>query len=115
VTAVTRRRKAPAIPLAGIVKTVFAPRITRTGLTRPECWGARTTDGIWAFDREDEPGTPWTVTSLPARIVVTTYMPSLRACRVYVANGGAAADLERIEAHERGEHKAERDTSCVKC
>jgi hypothetical protein len=84
-------------------------------MTSPECWGARTVDGIWGFDREDEPGTPWTVTHLPAGIVVCTYLGSLMQCRRYVGAGWAEADLGRLQAHERGEHKDQRDTSCVKC
>lgn len=84
-------------------------------MTRPECWGARTADGIWVFDREDEPGTPWTVTHLPTRTVVCTYLGSLRQCRRYVAAGWAETDLGRLQAHERGEHKDQRDISCVKC
>lgn len=34
----------------------------RTGWTRRECWGARTTDGTWDLVRLDEPGTRWVVT-----------------------------------------------------
>lgn len=105
--------------LVPVVKTQFYPRITRSGLTRPECWEARTEDDLWQFEREDSPGTPWLVYSLP-RIADDSYalpvavLSSLRACRACVASGQAQADLDRLLAHERGEH-AERDPSCRRC
>lgn len=110
-SAATRRRKAPAVPLADIVKTRFLP--TRGGGT--QCWSARTTDGIWGLDREDKSGTPWSVIHLPTEIVTDSYVGTLTDCRAYVASGQALADLELIQAHLRGEHETERDTSCPKC
>ena len=97
--------------LAPVEKTLFLP--TRGG--GRQCWAARTTDKDWGMNREDEAGTPWSVTHLPTGIVVDRYVPSLTDCRAYVASGQALADLEFIQAHERGEHEAERNTSCVKC
>lgn len=104
-----------AVPLADIEKTRILPRRTRSGQTKPECWGAKTTDGTWGMDREDEPGTPWSVTHLPTGIVADPCVGTLDDCRAYVASGQAKADLELILAHERGEHEAERDTSCPRC
>lgn len=95
-----------ALALAPITKTAFARRITRggRGLTEHrECWAAETTDGVWKFDREDSPGTPWLVYhrqsaadgSLP---VPVTLCGTLRACRVAVAEGWAADELAKRKA-----------------
>jgi hypothetical protein len=100
-----------AVPLAPVDKTRMLP--TRGGGT--QCWAAKTKDGTWSMAREDEAGTPWSVTHLPTGIVVDRYVGTLDDCRAYVANGGAQADLERIQAHQRGEHKAERDKTCPRC
>jgi len=112
-----------SVTLAPIIKTQFARRIIHggRGLTeRKECWGAETTDGVWSFDREDSPGTPWLVYHQPSvkdgsLTTPVSLQGSLRACRWYVAMGWAEADLERLLAHEQGEHAGERDPRCVKC
>lgn len=110
-----------ALALAPVVKTRMAHRLTRGGVTRSaECWGARTTDGIWDFEREDSPGTPWLVYHQPSVADGSLPTPvslrgSLRDCRWYVAAGHAAADLDRLHAHRRGEHAENRDPSCGKC
>lgn len=102
-------------PLAPIRKTRMAQRITRSGLTRSrECWGAQTTDGVWDFERTEEPGTPWSVGHTPTGTVVGLHS-TLRACRAYVAAGDAQRDLDRLLAHERGDHKAQRDSWCSRC
>jgi hypothetical protein len=102
----------PAVStLAPVDKTRMLP--TRGGGT--QCWSAKTKDGTWAMDREDEAGTPWSVTHLPTGIVVDSYVGTLDDCRAYVANGGAQADLELIQSHRRGEHESERNMSCPKC
>jgi hypothetical protein len=106
-----------SVPLAPIVKTDFHRRFIHggRGLTeRKECWGARTTDGAWDFDREESPGTPWIVIHRATRIAVNQ-QGNLRACRWYVAAGHAEADLKRLQAHDRGEHAAARDTYCGRC
>lgn len=93
-----------AAALAPIVKTAFARRITRSGLTRSrECWAAETTDGAWKFDREDSPGTPWLVYSTAAVADGSYPLPvmfcgTLRACRVAVAEGWAADELAKRKA-----------------
>ena len=97
--------------LAAVEKTRMLP--TRGGGV--QCWSAKTTDGTWGMDREDEPGTPWAVTHLPTGIVTDRYVGTLTDCRAYVASGQATADLELIQAHDRGEHESERNTSCPKC
>lgn len=101
--------------LAPIIKTQFARRVTRGGLTRsPECWGAQTADGTWDLTREESSGTPWIVIHRETGIAVNM-CGTLRACRAYVAAGHAGADLARLQAHDRGEHKAERDVRCGRC
>lgn len=75
-----------------IVKTDFARRITRSGLTSQECWGAETEDGTWRFVREDSPGTPWLVyhRSHPTPVSI---LGSLKKCERYVEAGHADFDL----------------------
>ncbi len=105
----------PTADLAPIVKTQFAQRITRNGLTKSrECWQAETTDGVWVFGREDSPGTPWLVIHKATGEMVHL-TGTLRACRVYVATGAADEALGRIQAHERGEHGKTRDSRCSRC
>jgi hypothetical protein len=104
-------------PLAPIIKTVMAKRIIHGGrgvTQRSECWGARTTDGVWDFEREESPGTPWVVIHRETRETVHL-CGTLRGCRWFVAAGHAQAALERQQAHERGQHAAQRDSWCVKC
>jgi hypothetical protein len=104
-------------PLAPIVKTQFAQRITHggTGLTRHrECWGAETADGVWDFEREDSPGTPWLTYHKDTRKLVNL-SGTLRQARIFVASGGAQRELDRLLAHDRGEHKEQRDPRCGRC
>lgn len=110
-SALTWTRKAPAVPLAPVIRTRF---LLTLGGAR-QCWGAVTTDALWDFEREDEPGTPWSVTHVPTGIVVDRYAGTLTDCRAYVASGQAQADLELIQSHERGQHEADRDKACPKC
>jgi hypothetical protein len=101
--------------LAPVVRTQFMPRITRNGRTKAlECWAAETTDGVWRFGREDSPGTPWLVTHKASGVMVHL-TGNLTACREYVGAGHAQKDLDRIRAHERGEHDAARNSWCGRC
>lgn len=81
--------------LAPVDKTMLP---TRGG--RRQCWSAVTTDKAWGFAREEDGTTSWTVTHLPTRTVVDSFVPTLTDCRAYVASGQAQADLERIQAAE---------------
>lgn len=104
-------------PLAPIRKTVFAHRIIQRGTAvteRRECWAAVTLDDKWDFERVEVPGTPWLVRHRLTGIVVDS-AGSLTDCRAYVASGGARKDLELIQAHQAGEHSAQRKPACVKC
>jgi hypothetical protein len=106
-----------SIPLAEIRKTRFAHRIIRRGTAlteRAECWEAVTTDGLWIFEREESPGTPWIVRHKPTGEFVDL-RSTLRDCRWYVAAGHAQAMLERLQAHDRGEHDGQHDSWCARC
>lgn len=105
------------IPLAPVTETVHRPRIIRRGraVTRHlECWQAITTDGVWLLVREESRGTPWLI-SHQATDTVVDEAGSLRQCRVMIASGHAQAQLERLLAHERGEHAGQRDSWCPRC
>lgn len=107
----------PKAALAPIVKTQMHRRFIRRGTAlteREECWAAETIDGVWKFGREDSPGTPWIIIHKASDETVHL-TGNLRACRAYVAAGHAQRDLERLQAHERGEHDAGRDSRCVRC
>jgi hypothetical protein len=101
------------VPLAPVIKTQVFPRITRSGLTRPECWAAQTADGAWNLGREDSPGTPWLVIHAATGIEIDL-RSTLRDCQAFIAAGHADAGLARIQAHGRGEHAA-RDSWCRRC
>jgi hypothetical protein len=89
--------------LAPVDKTMLP---SRSG--RRQCWAARTKDGIWAFAREEDKTTSWTVRHLPTKTVTEGFFGSLRQCRAYVASGEAQEDFDRIqaEAATRGEASA---------
>lgn len=57
----------------------------RTG--RKETCYAVSTDGVWGYEREDGPGTPWVITHLPTGEWM--YAPSLPKARAYTASGAA--------------------------
>lgn len=92
--------------LIPIKKTRFNHRIIGNDPTHltphKECWAAVSEDGIWAFERIEEPGTPWITTHVPSGRVMDR-SGNLTKARKYVTFY-AEADLERLEAHERGEH-----------
>jgi hypothetical protein len=67
--------------------------------------------GEWIFDRVTD-GT-WTA-RMPGRAPVKGSLRSMSACRTYVNSGRAAADLNRAQSHDRGEHET-RDRKCPKC
>ena len=64
-----------------------------SGRTRKECWGATSTCGTWKYDREDAPGTPWTITHIPTgRTLAAT---SLLAARRWTGSGNAVEEICR--------------------
>jgi hypothetical protein len=68
---------------------VRSPRLRGSTRAR-ECWFATTEDGEWAFERLDEPGTPWQVIHWPGterHERVTALFGSLRSARTCVERG----------------------------
>ena len=84
----------------------------RTG--RLEAWSAKSRDGVWAYERIEDTGTLWDAIHLPTGLSGGLY-GTLSAARAATADGTALAYVERIQAHERGEHKDERDIRCGRC
>lgn len=91
------RRVLPQIRKTEMAATFRAP-VSRPGAdTRPECWGAETTDGAWAFERmEGERYLKWALiyrlplegeTEAPKYGTLVTYGSSLRSLREQIANG----------------------------
>lgn len=81
---------------------------------RREAWEAKSRDGVWAYQRLEISGTPWEVRHLPSRTAGDWY-GTLTAARAATADGSALAFVERILAHERGEHDGNRDVRCGRC
>jgi hypothetical protein len=81
---------------------------------RMEAWQYKSRDGIWRYDRIEDTGTPWQVVHLPTGIGAD-YYGNISAARAATADGSALACVERVQAHERGEHKAERNPACIMC
>jgi hypothetical protein len=81
---------------------------------RIENWEAISADGTWVYRRMEISGTPWTVEHVPSEVEAGWY-GSLPAAREATASGSAMASVERILAHQRGEHDAERVPACVRC
>ena len=80
---------------------------------RLENWSAETRDGNWLLIREESAGTPWLTIHRETRTEVGLH-GTLRAARVFIADGHADDQLALLQAHERGEH-ADRDPRCVRC
>ena len=75
---------------------------------RRETWEAETVDGEWAFERIEEPGTPWIVAHWPKTDrteTATTWFGTLKAARQAVERGidNWLPSVQHAK-HERGEH-----------
>lgn len=86
---------------------------------RSECWGATTDDGLWAFERLEEPGTPWQVVHLPntpQAEIATTWFGTLKSARQAVERG-LDRWLPSVQhaAHARGEHTTRDPYGCRMC
>lgn len=92
-------------PEGGISVTVTKTRLTpiriveqatnlRTG--RAEIWEAVSEDGVWAYKREEGPGTPWVVIHVPTDR--WTFYSSLLKARRATADGSALSYLDAEEA-----------------
>jgi len=81
---------------------------------RLENWAAASRDGVWKYERLEISGTPWAVIHVPTGTEGNWY-GTLAAARAATADGSALEYVERVQAHERGEHKAERNPFCGRC
>ncbi len=81
---------------------------------RLENWAAASRDGVWKYERIEDTGTPWAVIHVPTGTEGNWY-GTYTAARAATADGSALAYVERLLAHDRGEHKAERNTRCPRC
>ena len=89
----------------------FAGTLRQDGtgrVLRRECWEATTTDGLWAFERIEEPGTPWIIVHFPRTPLAETIpytWGTLKAAREALERG---LDLwlpsTQRAAHANGEH-----------
>ena len=81
---------------------------------RLEAWAAESRDGIWRYARLEISGTPWVAIHLPTETEGRWY-GTLTDARAATADGSALAYIERLLAHDRGEHAAQRDPCCGRC
>lgn len=81
---------------------------------RAQAWQAASRDGTWRYDRLEISGTPWVAVHLPTGTEGSWY-GTLTAARAATADGTALAYIERLLAHDRGEHRAGRDPACGRC
>jgi hypothetical protein len=109
-TTATRPRK-PRRTLTPATVTARYPAF-RSG--RLEAWEARSDDGVWLYRRLEISGTPWSVVHVPSAIEANWH-GTLTAAREATASGSALAAVERVQAHDRGEHAAERVPMCGRC
>jgi hypothetical protein len=63
---------------------------------RMEIWSAVSTDGVWEYERDEVPGTPWAVRHVPTDRWY--YEPSLPKARAATASGAALKHLDAITA-----------------
>lgn len=107
----TQRARKPRRELTPVDITARFPAF-RSG--RLENWSAASRDGVWKYERLEDAGTPWSVVHVPTGTEGSWY-GTLTAAREATANGSALEYVERIQAHQRGEHKTERDIRCGRC
>lgn len=86
----------------------------RTG--RQESWAAVSRDGEWRYERLEITGTPWAVIYTGTGDEVEgDWYGTLAGARAATADGSAMDAVNRIRAHERGDHEQQRDPCCIKC
>jgi hypothetical protein len=108
--------------LRPIIKS-FAGTLRQDGtgrVLRRECWEATTADGEWAFERIEEPGTPWIVVHhprTPQAETATSWFSTLKSARQAVERGiDNWLPSVQLAAHARGEHAAvESPYGCRAC
>lgn len=96
-----------------IVPTLTAPGFASGKATkRKKAWQARTEDGEYEFYRNETRRESWAPFHASTRTELR-WQPSLDDCATYVQSGRAAEDLDRVLAHQRGEHANARDPRCL--
>lgn len=110
-TATATPSRKPQVVLTPVTVTRRFPSF-RSG--RAEDWQAVSRDGAWRYDRLEIAGSPWMAVYLPSATEGDWYS-TLTAARAATADGSALLFVEGIQAHERGEHAAQRDVSCGRC
>lgn len=109
-TTATRARR----PRRTLTPVTITSRYPSFSGRRVEAWSATSKDGVWTYERIEDTGTPWEATHVPTGIVSGWY-GTLGAARAATADGSALAAVERVQAHDRGEHEAQRDPRCTRC
>lgn len=92
----------------------FPGHMRRGGGERLEVWSAASRDGVWKYERMETHGTPWTVVHVPTGLDGAWY-GKLDDARAATADGTALAYVERLLAHDRGEHQEQRNPACGRC
>jgi hypothetical protein len=109
-TTATRTRR----PRRVLTPVTITSRYPSFSGRRMENWSAVSADGTWKYERIEDTGTPWEAVHVPTGLS-TDWYGTLTAARAATADGSALAYVERIQAHQRGDHKAERDSFCGRC
>jgi hypothetical protein len=102
-------------PMTTVLRPIsksFAGTLRQDGtgrVLRRECWEATTVDGEWAFERIEEPGTPWIIVHhprTPQAETVAGFFGTLKAARIAVQRCGIERWLPSVQlaAHANGEH-----------
>jgi hypothetical protein len=96
----------------------YGRTLYRGGKARRELWGADSADGIWRFEREESPGTPWLIWHLPSVADETLPVPvdqagTITACREAVARGWLDKILPERKAEWAG-HMARIAAICAR-
>lgn len=83
-----RRTTTPMTPVIKIKRTAFIGS-PDSGRTRSECWGAKSTDDMWEYERIEDDGTSWYVTHLPTGYTCDQPYGSLTSARRATHDGTA--------------------------
>lgn len=91
------------------IEKIYATTLrARTGMPmRRECWEAVTIDGLWAFERIEDVGTPWIVVYKPRTPDAETcfqYFGTLKSARLAVEHGWVKSPSLWIAEHAQGLH-----------
>jgi hypothetical protein len=88
-----RSTRRPTGPMTPVTVTVRFPTLRG----RPENRAAVSNDGVWAYERTEDIGTPWLVTHQPTGTVLPCWYASLPKARRATADGSALAQIPTPE------------------